>query len=70
MRQKRTDNEMIPPWQQYRVLCDAFRPTMSAERFSRQNGFRKPKYATATELEYYIDIVSDTNSETNTMHLT
>ena len=70
MRQKRTDNEMIPPWQQYRVLCDAFRPTMSAERFSRQNGYRKPKYATATELEYYIDIVSDTNSETNTMYLT
>ena len=70
MRQKRTDNEMIPPWQQYRVLCDAFRPTMSAERFSRQNGYRKPKYATATELEYYIDIVTETNSEANTMYLT
>lgn len=69
MRQKRTDNEMIPPWQQYRVLCDAFRPTMSPERLSRQNGYRKPKYATATELEYYIDIVSETNSETNAMYL-
>lgn len=65
MRQKRTDKDMIPPWQQYRVLCDAFRPTMSPERFSRQNGYRKPKYATATELEYYIDIVSETNSNSS-----
>ena len=65
MRQKRTDKDRIPPWQQYRVLCDAFRPTMSPERFSRQNGYRKPKYATATELEYYIDIVSETNSNSS-----
>lgn len=66
MRQKRiADNGMIPPWQQYRILCDAFRPTMSPERFSRQNGYRKPKYATATELEYYIDIVSETNSNSS-----
>lgn len=69
MRQKRTDKDMIPPWQQYRVLCDAFRPTMSPERFSRQNGYRKPKYATATELEYYIDIVSETNSNSKSMYL-
>ena len=65
MRQKRTDKDIIPPWQQYRVLCDAFRPSMSPERFSRQNGYRKPKYATATELEYYIDIVSETNSNSS-----
>lgn len=65
MRQNRTDKDIIPPWQQYRVLCDAFRPTLSPERFSRQNGHRKPKYATATELEYYIDIVSETNSNSS-----
>ena len=69
MRQKRADKDMIPPWQQYRVLCDAFRPTMSPERFSRQNRYRKPKYATATELEYYIDIVSETNSNSQSMYL-
>ena len=65
MRQTRIDNGVIPPWQQYRILCDAFRPTISPDRFSRQNGYRKPKYATATELEYYIDIVSETNSDSS-----
>ena len=65
IRQKRTGDEMIPPWQQYRVLCDAFRPTVSPETYSRQNGYRKPKFATATELEYYIDIVSETNSDSS-----
>lgn len=67
MRQKRGDSGFVPPWQQYRILCDAFRPTISPERFPQQknyqpNGYRKPKFATATELEYYIDIVSETNS--------
>ena len=67
-RQKRTDKDVIPPWQQYRVLCDAFRPTISPESFSRQNRYRKPRFATATELEYYIDIVSETNSNSQSMY--
>ncbi|XP_078356325.1 uncharacterized protein LOC144641154 [Oculina patagonica] len=65
MRQKRSDNGSVPSWQQYRILCDAFRPALSPEKFQRQNAYRKPKYATASELEYYIDIVSETNSNSS-----
>lgn len=65
MRQKRRDNGTVPSWQQYRVLCDAFRPAISPEKFPRHNGYRKPKYATASELEYYIDVVSETNSNSS-----
>lgn len=65
MRQNRGGKATAPPWQQYRILCDAFRPAISPEKLLHQNGYRKPKYATATELEYYIDIVSETNSNSS-----
>ena len=65
MRRKRSGNGTVPPWQQYRVLCDAFRPAISSEKSPRQNAYRKPKYATTSELEYYIDIVSETNSNSS-----
>ena len=58
-RQKRNVTAVIPPWQQYRILCDAFRPNQ--QQNSRSNGYKKPKFATTTELEYYIEIVSETN---------
>ncbi|XP_022797051.1 uncharacterized protein LOC111335419 [Stylophora pistillata] len=50
----------IPPWQQYRILCDAFRPTQ--QKNTQSNRYKMPKFATSTELEYYIDIVSETNN--------
>lgn len=59
-RQKRNISGVVPPWQQYRILCDAFRPIQ--QQNYQLNGYKKPKFATATELEYYIDIVSETNS--------
>lgn len=71
-RQKRCGDKAIPPWQQYRILCDAFRRNISAERGFYQkndyNGYKRPKFATATELEYYIDVVSETNNN-STLHM-
>ena len=64
--QKRSGDKVIPSWQQYRILCDAFRPNISPERLLHQknnpNGYKKPKFATSTELESYIDVVSETNN--------
>ena len=65
MRQNKGGKATVPPWQQYRILCDAFRPAISPEKLPSQHGYRKPKYATATELGYYIDIVSETNSNSS-----
>ena len=52
-----------PPWQQYRVLCDAFRPNNSPQsvvcRKRCPNGYKRPKFASTTELEYYIHVVSE-----------
>lgn len=72
VRRKRCDETTIPSWQQYRILCDAFRPNLSPERVVQQQkhtgGYKKPRFATATELEYYIDVVSQTNNN-SVLHL-
>ena len=67
-RKRRNGEVTIPSWQQYRILCDAFRPDISPERVLYQknylNGYKRPKFATTTELEYYINVVcgADSNS--------
>ena len=63
MRQKRfEDFTAVPSWQQYRILCDAFRPSTEMNFYQK---FKRPKFATATELEYYIDIVSETTNDSS-----
>ena len=71
-RQKGCDVTTIPSWQQYRILCDALRPNLSPERVVYQKkygGYKKPRFATATELEYYIDVVSQSNNNNCALHL-
>ena len=60
----------IPDWQQYRILCDAFRPTVPYGKFHSQRNclhYRKPRYVTSTELDYYIHIVTETNKTSQTL---
>ena len=66
-RQKKCGDTEIPAWQQYRILCDAFRPNVTLYQKSYPSGYKRPKFATATELEYYINVVSETNN--NSLHL-
>lgn len=66
-RQRRKE-AVTPSWQQYRVLCDAFGPSMSPHGVLNQpprypSGYKKPKFATEMELEYYINVVSESNNE-------
>ena len=60
---QRWSETATPPWQQYRVLCDAFRPNNSPQsvvcRKRYPNGYNRPKFASTTELEYYIHVVSE-----------
>ncbi|XP_068726351.1 uncharacterized protein [Montipora capricornis] len=60
---QRWSETATPPWQQYRVLCDAFRPNNSPQsvvcRKRYPNGYKRPKFASTTELEYYIHVVSE-----------
>ena len=60
---QRWSETATPPWQQYRVLCDAFRPNNSPKsvvcRKRYPNGYKRPKFASTTELEYYIHVVSE-----------
>ena len=69
--QKKCGDTEIPAWQQYRILCDAFRPNVTSEQALYQkrypSGYKRPKFATAAELEYYINVVSETNN--NSLHL-
>ena len=64
-RQRRKE-AVTPSWQQHRVLCDAFRPNMSPHAVLNQlrypSGYKKPKFATEMELEYYINVVSESNN--------
>ena len=59
---QRWSETATPPWQQYRVLCDAFRPNNSPQsvvcRKRYPNGYKRPKFASTTELEYHIHVVS------------
>ena len=66
-RQKKCGDTEIPAWQQYRILCDAFRPNVTLYQKSYPSGYKRPKFATATELEYYTNVVSETNN--NSLHL-
>ena len=70
-RQKKCGDTEIPAWQQYRILCDAFRPNVTSEQALYQkrypSGYKIPKFATAKELEYYINVVSETNN--SSLHL-
>ena len=66
-RQQRKE-AVTPSWQQYRVLCDAFGPNTSPHGALNQpprypSGYKKPKFATEMELEYYINVVSKSNNE-------
>ena len=65
-RQKKRGDTEIPALQQYRILCDAFRPNVTSEQALYQkrypSGYKRPKFATATELEYYVNVVSETNN--------
>ena len=60
---QRWSETATPPWQQYRVLCDVFRPNNSPQsvvcRKRYPNGYKRPKFASTTELEYYIHGVSE-----------
>ena len=60
---QRWSETATPPWQQYRVLCDAFRPNNSPQsvvcRKRYPNGYKRPKFASTSELEYYIHVVSE-----------
>ncbi|XP_032225693.2 uncharacterized protein LOC116608640 [Nematostella vectensis] len=53
-----------PDYQRYRILCDAFRPSSAHETGRRQakGGARRPNFVTATELDYYIDVVTSINN--------
>ncbi|XP_068675485.1 uncharacterized protein [Montipora foliosa] len=60
---QRWSERATPPWQQYRVLCDAFRLNNSPQsvvcRKRYPNGYKRPKFVSTTELEYYIHVVSE-----------
>lgn len=70
--QKRNGEAAIPPWQEYRILRDAFRPIITPERVLHQrnylSGYKKPNFATATELQYYINVVSEADRNSG-LHL-
>ena len=64
-RDGRSRSPGVPAWQQYRVLCDAFRPAQNAGDFaSRSHGSSqgRPRFATSYELQYYFDVLRDANT--------